>query len=365
METVDALVVGAGVIGLAVARALALRGREVVVVERQPWLGGEISSRNSEVVHAGLYYPPGSLMARHCVAGRTMLYRYCAERGVPIRRSGKLIVATSAEEAGVLAAIRSHAEANGVEDLVSLSTEDALTLEPALACHGALLSPSTGILDSHAYMLALAGDAEAAGAMIALSTAVLGGRVEEHGIEVRTDGPDAMTLRCRTLVNAGGLHAAPLAQALEGLAPSTVPEIRYAKGSYFVLEGASPFSRLIYPVPVPGGLGTHLTLDLAGRARFGPDVEWVDAIDYEVDASRAAGFHQAIRRYWPGIEGRTLHAGYAGIRPKLTVPPGTRADFLLQDARGHGVPGLINLYGIESPGLTSSLALAEDVAARC
>ena len=349
---------GAGVVGLAVARSLALAGREVLLLEAAEAIGTGTSSRNSEVIHAGLYYPAGSLMARHCVAGRRMLYAFCAERGVPHARCGKLIAATSEEEAGRLASIQARAAANGVEDMRVLSRDEAVALEPALSCHGALLSPSTGILDSHAYMLALQGDAENAGAVLAFHSPVLSGRVVPEGIVLETGGAEPMTLLCRSLVNAAGLGAPALGRAIAGLPPETVPREYYAKGNYFTLAGRSPFSRLIYPVPVPGGLGTHLTIDLGGQARFGPDVEWVDHIDYEVDPRRGDSFYEAIRRYWPALPDGALQPGYSGIRPKI-VPRGAPAqDFVIQGPALHGVPGLVNLYGIESPGLTASLSLA-------
>lgn len=358
MESVDCVVAGAGVVGLAVARSLALAGREVLLLEAAEAIGTGTSSRNSEVIHAGIYYPAGSLMARHCVAGRRMLYAFCAERGVPHARCGKLIAATSEEEAGRLASIQARAAANGVEDMRVLSRDEAVALEPALSCHGALLSSSTGILDSHAYMLALQGDAENAGAVLAFHSPVLSGRVVPEGIVLETGGAEPMTLLCRSLVNAAGLGAPALGRAIAGLPPETVPREYYAKGNYFTLAGRSPFSRLIYPVPVPGGLGTHLTIDLGGQARFGPDVEWVDHIDYEVDPRRGDSFYEAIRRYWPALPDGALQPGYSGIRPKI-VPRGAPAqDFVIQGPALHGVPGLVNLYGIESPGLTASLSLA-------
>ncbi|PZR13712.1 MAG: FAD-dependent oxidoreductase [Azospirillum brasilense] len=361
MESVDCVVVGAGVVGLAVARSLALTGRDVLLLEGAEAIGTGTSSRNSEVIHAGIYYPAGSLMARHCVAGRRMLYAFCAERGVPHARCGKLIVATSEEEATRLDGIRTRAAANGVEDMRVLSRDEALALEPALSCHGALLSPSTGIIDSHAYMLALQGDAENAGAVLAFHSPVLAGRVTPDGIVLEVGGAEPMTLLCRSLVNAAGLGAPGLGRAIDGLPPDTVPREYYAKGNYFTLAGRSPFSRLIYPVPVPGGLGTHLTIDLGGQARFGPDVEWVDHIDYVVDPRRGDSFYEAIRRYWPALPDGALQPGYSGIRPKIVPKGAPGQDFVIQGPTVHGVPGLVNLYGIESPGLTASLSLAEAV----
>jgi L-2-hydroxyglutarate oxidase LhgO len=360
-EQVDCVVVGAGIVGLAVARALALAGREVVVLEAASSIGTEASSRNSEVIHAGIYYRADSLMARFCVAGKRALYRYCAERGVPHRQCGKLIVATSEGETATLTMLRSRAEANGVHDMALLSGEDARLLEPGLRCSGALLSPSTGIIDSHAYMLALQGDAEAAGAAFAFHSAFLSAGVAGAGFELQVDGKDPMKLGCRVLVNAAGIHAPALARKIAGMPQDKVPVAYFAKGNYFTLPGRSPFSRLIYPVPVPGGLGTHLTLDLAGQARFGPDVEWVETIGYDVDPNRGDAFYAAIRRYWPGLPDGALQPGYAGIRPKIVPPNVAVQDFVVQGKADHGVAGLINLFGIESPGLTASLALADHV----
>lgn len=363
METVDSVVVGAGVVGLAVARALALAGREVIVLEAQEGIGTETSSRNSEVIHAGIYYPAGSLMARFCVAGRRALYAYCAARGVPYSNCGKLIVATSETEDGMLAAIKARAEANGVEGMRVLQGAEARAMEPNLACTSALLSPSTGIIDSHAYMLALQGDAENAGAVVVFLSPLVGARVRTGAIEIDVGGSDPMTLGCRLLVNAAGLHAPALAERIDGMPQAAIPTAYYAKGNYFTLAGRSPFSRLIYPVPVPGGLGVHLTLDLGEQARFGPDVQWIDTIDYTVDAARAESFYAAIRRYWPGLRTGDLQPGYAGIRPKIVPPGAAQQDFVVQGPKAHGVRGLINLFGIESPGLTASLALAEHVVA--
>ena len=362
MEEVDCVVVGAGVVGIAVARALAQNGREVIVLDAAEGIGTETSSRNSEVIHAGIYYPAGSLQARTCVAGKWMLYDYCRERGVPHQNCGKLIVATNEEEAGKLLGIQARAAANGVPDLRLLTAEEARAMEPALVCTAALHSPSTGIIDSHAYMLSLQGDAESAGAVFAFHAPVLSGRVSNRGVEIEVGGAEPMRLSARTLVNSGGLHAPRLAGSIEGMPAEHVPTAYYAKGNYFTLTGRSPFSRLIYPVPVPGGLGTHLTIDLGGQARFGPDVEWIEAIEYEVDPSRGDSFYAAIRRWWPGLRDGQLAPGYAGIRPK-TVPPGAPAqDFVVQGPRQHGVAGLYHLFGIESPGLTASLALASHVA---
>jgi L-2-hydroxyglutarate oxidase LhgO len=359
IETVDCVVIGAGVVGLAVARALALAGREVIVVEAAEGIGTETSSRNSEVIHAGIYYPKGSLMARSCVAGRRRLYAYCAEHGVPHRNCGKLIVATNAAESEKLTEIKGRAEANGVEGMRLLSAAEATAMEPNLHCTAALLSPATGIVDSHSYMLALQGDAEAHGAMLAFNSPLERGRVVDGGIEITVGGAEPMTLRCRTVINSGGLHAPALAHKITGMPSDRVPTAYYAKGNYFTLTGRSPFSRLIYPVPVPGGLGVHITVDLGGQAKFGPDVEWIDGIDYNVDPHRADKFYAAVRRYWPALQDGALQPGYAGIRPKIVPQGAPGQDFVVQGPADHGVPGLVNLFGIESPGLTSSLALAD------
>ncbi len=362
MEQVDCVIAGAGVVGLAVARALSQAGREVLILEAQESFGTVTSARNSEVIHAGIYYPKDSLMARLCVSGRKALYAYLQERQLPHRNCGKLIVATSADEVLLLEGIRARAAQNGVDDLRQMSAQEARDMEPALSCFGALHSPSTGILDSHAFMLSLLGDAQNHGAMLVCHTPVTGGRVSEAGIELHTGGTEPMQLRAKLFVNAAGLYAPALARSLEGFPQAHIPQAYFAKGSYFSLSGRSPFSRLIYPVPVPGGLGTHLTLDLGGQARFGPDVEWVDEINYEVDPARGESFYAAIRRYWPDLRDGALLPAYSGIRPKI-VPPGAHAqDFVVQDARAHGVPGIVNLFGIESPGLTSSLAIADCVA---
>jgi L-2-hydroxyglutarate oxidase LhgO len=361
VESVECVVVGAGVVGLAAARSLALAGLEVLVIDAAGGIGTETSSRNSEVIHAGIYYPKNSLMARLCVAGKAALYAYCGERGIPHRRCGKLIVATSTAESDRLAAIRQRAAENGVPDLRHLSGEEARALEPALSCTSALISPSTGILDSHAFMLSLQGDVESAGGALAFHAPLIAARAGADGLELSIGGADPMRLVCRLLVNAAGLAAPTVAHAIAGMPADRIPTPYYAKGTYFTLSSRSPFSRLIYPVPVPGGLGVHLTLDLKGQARFGPDVEWVEAIDYSVDPARAAGFYAAIRRYWPGLPDGALQPGYSGIRPKIVPPSVAVQDFVIQGPAVHGVPGLVNLFGIESPGLTSSLALADVV----
>jgi L-2-hydroxyglutarate oxidase LhgO len=361
MDRVDCVVIGAGVIGLAVARRLAQAGREVIVLEAAEGIGTATSSRNSEVIHAGIYYRAGSLMARMCVSGKQALYRYCDEHGVPYRNSGKLIVATTPKETEKLQSIRAHAEANGVLDMQLLSGEAARALEPALNCDAALLSPSTGIIDSHAYMLALRGDAEAAGAAFAFHTPLLRAKAAAGRIEIEAGGEAPMTLECDLLVNAAGLGAPAVARGIEGMPLELIPCAYLAKGNYFSCSARAPFSRLIYPVPEPGGLGVHLTLDMAGQARFGPDVEWVESIDYAVDPARADRFYPAIRKYWPGLPDGALMPSYSGIRPKIVPPAVATQDFLIQGPRDHGVTGLINLFGIESPGLTSSLAVADYV----
>ena len=363
-DRVDCVVIGAGVVGLAVARACALVGLETLALEAESTIGTATSARNSEVIHAGLYYPRGSLKARLCVQGRQALYDYCASHGVAHQRCGKLIVATRDEQIGALERIGAAAAANGVHDLRRLDAAQARAREPALQCVAALESPSTGIIDSHGLMLALLGDLESAGGLVAVRSPVLSGRILADGILLRVGGDESMELVAHRVVNCAGLHAQAVAAALDGLPPDSIPAGRYAKGNYYALSGKAPFSRLIYPVPEPGGLGVHLTLDLGGQARFGPDVEWIDAIDYTVDPARADGFYAAIRRYWPDLRDGALRPDYAGIRPKLAVPAGQDADFLIQDARTHGVPGLVNLYGIESPGLTACLAIADEVTAR-
>jgi L-2-hydroxyglutarate oxidase LhgO len=364
MDEVEAVVVGAGVIGLAAARALALAGREVVVLERAYTIGFETSSRNSEVIHGGLYYPRGSLKAASCVEGRERLYAYCAAHGVPHARLGKLIVATEEAEIPGVEKIDAAARANGVDNLEWLSAAEARRLEPELNCIAALLSPSTGIIDSHALMLAYQGEAEEAGAVVAFRSPVLSGQVRRDGFELEVGGDEPTRIRCRMLVNAAGLHAPALARAIEGIPTESIPPAYFCRGVYFTLSGRSPFRRLIYPVPVPGGLGVHITLDLAGQARFGPDVEWIEGIDYAVDPRRGDAFYAAVRRYWPGLRDGALQPGYAGIRPKISGPSEPAADFVVQGPEAHAVPGLVNLYGIESPGLTASLPLADEVMRR-
>ncbi len=362
MDSVDTVVVGAGVVGLACARALARAGREVVVLESESAFGTATSARNSEVIHAGLYYPTGSLRAGLCVQGRQLLYAFCARHGVAHQRCGKLVVACDAHELPLLDAVQAQARANGVDDLQRLSAREAQALEPALACHGALLSPSTGIVDSHGLMLALLGDAEAHGAMLALQSPLQRAEVVGGGFVLEIGGSAPTRLHARALVNAAGLQACTLARSIEGLAADQVPVPHYAQGAYFSLAGAAPFSRLVYPVPGQSGhLGVHLTLDLAGQARFGPSFRWLDTVDYRVDPADGDGFAAEVRRYWPGLPDGALQPGYAGVRPKISGPGQPAADFRLDGPARHGVPGLVNLFGIESPGLTASLAIAEAV----
>lgn len=366
MDRIDCIVIGAGVVGLAVARALALAGREVVVVEANPAIGMETSSRNSEVIHAGIYYPSGSLKARLCLAGRDALAAYCAERGIGHRLCGKLIVAAREAETPKLRAILDQAQANGCREVHAIAPAEASRLEPALSCVAALLSPQTGIVDSHGLMLALQGDAENAGALCAFDSRVVGGAVHEDGIALRIESAgDATEVLAATVVNCAGLESSRIARRIEGLDPASIPVTRYAKGNYYSLSGRAPFSRLIYPVPQPGGLGVHLTLDLAGQARFGPDVEWLDqtdaatdAFDYRVDPRRADAFYREIRAYWPDLPDASLQPAYSGIRPKLVGPGEPAADFLFTS---HGNPRYLGLYGMESPGLTASLAIGDHV----
>jgi L-2-hydroxyglutarate oxidase LhgO len=361
-EKVDCVVIGAGVVGLAVARALAVRGRETLVLEAASAIGTGTSSRNSEVIHAGIYYDPGSAKAGLCVAGKHLLYTYCEARGIEHRRCGKLIVATNQEQVRTLEKIEATARANGVTDLRWLTAAEATAMEPALSCVTALLSPSTGIIDSHGFMLALQGDLEKAGGTVSLRAPVRRGECRRDGIHLEAGNEDPVELAASVVVNSAGLQAQDLARRIDGIPEPSIPPSLYAKGNYYVLQGRAPFQHLIYPVPEPGGLGVHLTLDLAGQAKFGPDVEWVDRLDFSVDPARAEGFYRAIRSYWPGLPAGGLRPGYAGIRPKLSGPGAPARDFLIQGPDAHGVRGLINLYGIESPGMTAALAIAELVA---
>lgn len=360
VDQVQTVVVGAGVVGLAVARALAQSGREVIVLEAADAIGTGTSSRNSEVIHAGIYYPKDSLKARLCVQGKELLYAYCAEKNVEHRRCGKLIVATSGEQVAQLQQIQQKAAANGVHDLQLLTRDQAQALEPALQCQAALLSPSTGIVDSHGLMLALQGDMEQAGGALALLSPVVAGQVQADGILLRTE--DGTELLAQEVINAAGLYAPEVASRIQRLDAKHVPTAYFAKGNYFTLSGKAPFSHLIYPVPEAAGLGVHLTLDLGGQAKFGPDVEWVDSPDQlQVDPQRCAGFYAEVRKYWPQLKDDALAPGYAGMRPKISGPGEAVADFVIQGSSTHGIAGLVNLFGIESPGLTSCMAIGEHV----
>lgn len=364
METVDTVVVGAGVVGLAVARELALGGREVLIVEAEAAFGTQTSARNSEVIHAGIYYPTGSLKGALCVRGKELLYRYCAERGIGHRRIGKILIASEESELPALAGYAKKAAANGVP-LAPLTAAEVARREPAVKAVAGLFSESTGIIDSHGLMLALLGDATQAGATLVTHTPVVGGSVSDDGIVVRTGGDEPFTLRCRTLVNAAGLHAQRLARSLEGFPAACVPPTAYAKGHYFTLGGRSPFRHLVYPMPDHAGLGIHVTLDLGGQCKFGPDVSgWPAAPDYTFEQGLEAKFYGAIRRYYPDLADGALQPGYTGVRPKVTGPDEPAGDFIIQGPRDHGIRGLVNLFGIESPGLTSSLAIAERVVAQ-
>jgi L-2-hydroxyglutarate oxidase LhgO len=361
VEDVECVVIGAGVVGLAAARALAMAGREVIVLEAEDMIGSITSARNSEVIHAGIYYPAGSLKARVCVEGRKWLYGYCAERGISHKQCGKLIVATEESQIETLEGIRAHAAANGVDNLEFLRANEAIAMEPELHCVAALVSPSTGIIDSHGLMLAYQGDAEDHGAMIAFISPVEGASIGGDGIVLDVGGAEPMRLRCREVVNSAGLFAPQLARKIAGFPSDKIPQPHFAKGNYYSLQGKSPFSRLVYPVPRDGGLGVHITVDLGGQARFGPDVEWIEEIDYDVDPSRCAGFYEAVRHYWPDLPDDSLTPDYSGIRPKIHGPGEPQPDFMVQGPKDHGVPGLVNLFGIESPGLTSSKPIADRV----
>jgi L-2-hydroxyglutarate oxidase LhgO len=362
-ERVDVVVIGAGVVGLAVARALALAGREVLIVEAEPTFGSHTSSRNSEVIHAGIYYPTGSKKARSCVRGKQLLYDYCERNDVPHRRLGKLIVATRDDEVPALEKILAQAQANGVGDLTWLEAHEIAELEPAVRAVRGLFSPSSGIVDSHAVMASFLRDAREAGAELVLSSPILSGAVTDAGIELEVGGSDPVSIACNAVVNSAGLFAQSVARSMRGVPERSIPGSFYAKGHYFTMSGKSPFSHLVYPIPAPGGLGVHVTLDLAGQVRFGPDVSWLDGVDYAFDDGRAASFYGAVRAYFPDLRDGALLPGYTGIRPKLAPQGSPPGDFVVQGPSDHGVPGLVQLFGIESPGLTSALALAEEVCA--
>lgn len=357
------LVVGAGVVGLAAARQAAIAGHDVIVAESTSGIGNGVSSRNSEVIHAGMYYPSGSLRAKHCIRGRRMLYAYCASHGVPHRKCGKLIVATNDAEHAKAEGILRQGLANGVEGLELIGGNAARALEPELNCVSALVSPETGIIDSHSYMLALQGDLEDRGGMVAFGTPVERLTRDGGGWTVHFGGAEPGTMQVDAVINSAGLGAQALASNIEGYPAERVPKLVFAKGNYFGYAGRPAFSRLIYPTPVDGGLGVHVTLDLAGRMRFGPDVEWIETEHYEVDPSRAHSFYDRIRTYWPALPDNSLVPDYSGIRPKLTGPGETPADFIIEGPAVHGMAGLVQLFGIESPGLTSSLSIAEEAVA--
>jgi L-2-hydroxyglutarate oxidase LhgO len=364
LSETECVVIGAGVIGLAVARALARGGREVIIVERERQFGMHTSSRNSEVIHAGIHYPPASLKATLCVSGRELLYGYCEMLGIAHRRCGKFTVAIAASQLPALQAIESNARASGVLDLAWLDAGEARRAEPALHCYAALSSPSTGIIDSHGYMQSLLADAQSAGAVIAFGTEVTALRPTARGIDVVVGREPEPALRAQLVVNSAGLQAHHVARSIDGFSPRHIPQVHYAKGSYFALAGAAPFARLIYPAPTVGGhLGIHMTLDLAGAARFGPDMEWVEEIDYEVDPGRALEFADAIKTYWPPLDAKRLLPAYAGIRPKLSQGGEAARDFMISGPEDHGFAGIINLFGMDSPGLTASLAIGNYIAA--
>lgn len=367
---VQTVVIGAGVVGLAVARELAQAGQTVMVLEQHASIGTEISARNSEVIHAGLYYPTGSLKAQLCVQGNALLYDYVARKGVPYKRLGKLVVATQTAQIPALQALFAQAQLNHVPGITWLTAAQAQALEPQLHCVAALHSASTGIIDSHAYMLALQGDLEAAGGSVVCHAQLIRGEMSAGGVVLRFDTPDGeIEIVAQTLVNCAGLYAAQVAQMFESFPSQHIPQAFYAKGSYFSLSAPTPFSRLVYPMHSAAGLGIHLTLDLGGQARFGPDVEWLhqpqlQAIDYAVSAGKAPDFYASIRQYWPALPEGALQAAYSGVRPKISGPNEQAADFVISGPAQHGVPGVVHLFGIESPGLTASLALAQAVRAQ-
>ena len=360
-DRMDCAVIGAGVVGLAIARELAIAGREVIVIEAEEAIGTHTSSRNSEVIHAGIYYPKNSLKARMCVEGKRLLYEFCADRGVPHARIGKIVVAVAPEETTALRDYVTKAAANGVQDLAWLSREALRELEPEVECVAGFHSPSTGIIDSHALMLAYQGEAENHGAALVFRSPLRAGTVTAEGIVLDVGGAEPMSIVCNSVVNAAGLYAQNVARSIAGIPPSNIPPQYFAKAHYFTLSGRPPFHRLVYPIATNAHLGVHVTLDLAGQVKFGPDVMWVNGVDYQFDESREALFYQAIRKYYPGLQDGQLQPGYTGIRPKISGPMEAAADFMIQGPRDHGVPGLVNLFGIESPGLTASLAIAQHV----
>lgn len=359
-EKIECIVIGAGVVGLAVARACASSGMETILLDSAQAIGTATSSRNSEVIHAGIYYPENSLKARFCISGKQSLYAYCKERHIPHNNCGKLIVATSSSQMGGLQQLQANAARSGVNDLIWLTPTQVLEKEPEISCVAALYSPTTGIVDSHNFMLSLLGDFEAAGGVLALCSKVTAGKVlPDSGVLLTVSGAEQMQVEASHVINCAGLSATTVASLIDGLPSATIPAPVYAKGNYFALSRAASFSHLIYPMPDPGGLGVHLTIDMAGRVKFGPDVQWLESIDYQVDTSRMDYFYDAIRKYWPALPESTLVPDYSGIRPKISIGGSIHEDFLIQDKNVHGVTGLVNLYGIESPGLTASLALAQ------
>ena len=361
-DQVDCVVIGAGIVGLACARALALAGHEVIILEAADNIGTGVSSRNSEVIHAGIYYPPGSLKATLCREGKNELYEFCRSRKIPHKKIGKIIIATSGSEVEELSCIKRRAQENGVTDLTYLTRQDVAQLEPDLDTLAGLYSPSTGIVDSHQLMLALLGEAENAKAMLAVNSTVVRAEVQSKGLSLQVNASgQEFTLNAKKVINAAGLDAALLLAKFKNFPITCIPTQFYCKGTYFSLNRASPFKHLIYPVPNQAGLGVHVTLDLGGQAKFGPDTEWVDSINYDVDESRSSYFLESIRKYWPDLEASWLEPDYTGIRPKLACRGQPPADFYIQGSRNHGVNGLINLMGIESPGLTACLAIASRV----